>query len=390
MAAVEAEADGATWTLMTGAPESSVRIATRLEQGRALLGLPAGTARISSLPAAGLKRNALGAVQADVGGDWAQYVAEFADGIVGYAPPGAEDMTLPAAERPVFEKLAAELNLRAPTEEERLRRVKEYFEGFSYAAFREAAPSRGTTALADFLGRSKSGHCEYFAAATTLLLRSAGIPARYATGFAMLEYSPLERAYVVRARHAHAWVRAWVGGRWVDVDTTPPVWFTEEESHAPVWQPLADLFRWAAYRWSQRGELDVAFGEYALAGLLAAILGWRMTRGRRVRGASGVTTGGDDAAHPGLDSEFFDVERVLAKKARPRLSGEPVGHWLSSVSAAFDAPTRARLDQALELHLRYRFDPLGLNAAERQQLRELALVLTAGFAAPPARTPALG
>ena len=234
MVSLEVAADGATWTLATGAPESSVRIATRLDQGKALLGLPLGTVRISGLPAAGLKRNALGAVQADVGGDWAQYIAESTEVSAGYAAPMDEDMTLPAAERVVFAQLAAELNLSGAPAEEVLRRVAEHFQGFSYATFREAAPPRETTALADFIGRSKTGHCEYFGAATTLLLRAAGIPARYATGFAMLEYSLLEGAYVVRARHAHAWTRAWVDGRWVDVDTTPPAWFGEEERLAPA------------------------------------------------------------------------------------------------------------------------------------------------------------
>ena len=74
---------------------------------------------------------------------------------------------------------------------------------------------------------ARAGHCEYFAASTTLLLRAAGIPARYATGFAVMEYSPLEAAFVVRARHAHAWSRAWNGERWVDLDTTPPSWLQE-------------------------------------------------------------------------------------------------------------------------------------------------------------------
>ena len=35
----------------------------------------------------------------------------------------------------------------------------------------------------DFLVNRKSGHCEYFASALALLLRSVGIPARVVNGF---------------------------------------------------------------------------------------------------------------------------------------------------------------------------------------------------------------
>ena len=42
------------------------------------------------------------------------------------------------------------------------------------------APRTEATPLADFLLRTRSGHCEYYATATVLLLRAAGIPARYA------------------------------------------------------------------------------------------------------------------------------------------------------------------------------------------------------------------
>ncbi|MBT8330725.1 MAG: transglutaminase-like domain-containing protein, partial [Deltaproteobacteria bacterium] len=39
--------------------------------------------------------------------------------------------------------------------------------------------------IENFLTRSRSGHCEYFATATVLLLRQAGIPARYARGYSV-------------------------------------------------------------------------------------------------------------------------------------------------------------------------------------------------------------
>jgi hypothetical protein len=375
MAPVAAQPDGATWVLADGMPDSSVRIVTRLEHGKALLALPGDTVRIAEMPATALKRNALGAVQADVGGDWARYVAVRSGGFVGGAAPGDEDITLPAAERAAIEALAAELDLRSVPADEALRRVARHFGGFSYSTYREAATPRGTAALADFLQRSKSGHCEYFAAATTLLLRAAGIPARYATGFAMMEYSELEGAYVVRARHAHAWTRAWVGDRWVDVDTTPPIWFAEEARLAPTWQKVVDLFRWASYRWAQRTGVEANAAWYALLGALIAVLGWRIVRGNRAGRARPGAAVECAREYPGLDSEFYAIERAIACRGVPRSAAETVATWASRAAMGVAETSRAQLEHALQLHLQYRFDPAALDARDRRALRDMAISL---------------
>ncbi len=76
--------------------------------------------------------------------------------------------------------------------------------------------------LEDFLFRFKSGHCEYFASAMVLMLRSEGIPARLVTGFLGGEYNPIEDYYIVRELNAHAWVEAYLDGGWRIFDPTPP------------------------------------------------------------------------------------------------------------------------------------------------------------------------
>jgi transglutaminase-like putative cysteine protease len=76
--------------------------------------------------------------------------------------------------------------------------------------------------LADFLFHRKQGHCEYFASAMTVLLRTAGIPARIVTGFLGGEYNPITDLWVVRASDAHSWVEAWIPGfGWSTFDPTP-------------------------------------------------------------------------------------------------------------------------------------------------------------------------
>jgi transglutaminase-like putative cysteine protease len=77
--------------------------------------------------------------------------------------------------------------------------------------------------LAYFLFNRRKGHCEYFASAMAVLLRTQGVPTRLATGFQSGIYNPLTELWVVRASDAHTWVEAWIRGRgWSTFDPTPP------------------------------------------------------------------------------------------------------------------------------------------------------------------------
>ena len=224
------------------------------------------------------------------------------------------------------------------------------------------------TVLADFLLKSKSGHCEYFAAATTLLLRAAGIPARYATGYAVLEYSELERAWVVRARHAHAWSRAFIDGRWVDVDLTPGTWPAVESELRPAWERIADFARWIAYLWTTGTLPDAAPAAWAFLALVVVIVAWRLRKRRK----AGSLEAAQSRVWAGADSEFYAAAAVLAQRFRPRAPHESLRAWLREAPVGEDA--RA----ALALHYRYRFDPRGLAPEERARLRQLAGKLASG------------
>ncbi len=75
--------------------------------------------------------------------------------------------------------------------------------------------------LEDFLFNRKAGHCEYYAAALTLMLRSVGIPARMINGFKGGDYNDKTDTLRVEQRHAHSWVEAAFGDRWITLDATP-------------------------------------------------------------------------------------------------------------------------------------------------------------------------
>jgi transglutaminase-like putative cysteine protease len=80
--------------------------------------------------------------------------------------------------------------------------------------------------IEDFLFNRKEGHCEYFASALTLLLRTVGIPARIVNGFKGGDYNDLAGMLYVRQKHAHSWAEALVGRTvdqpiWKTLDATP-------------------------------------------------------------------------------------------------------------------------------------------------------------------------
>ena len=76
--------------------------------------------------------------------------------------------------------------------------------------------------LANFLFERKRGHCEYFASAMAVMLRTLRIPSRVVNGFRTGEFNDLTSNYVVRASNAHSWVEAYFpGSGWVSFDPTP-------------------------------------------------------------------------------------------------------------------------------------------------------------------------
>lgn len=372
MATAIPETGGNAWLLGEAAPQAKLRLVIRLENGKALLALPPGTVRVSDMPAAAVRRNALGALQVDFGGDWAAYTAEIAQEFPGYAPPGRDDLEIPDAERAVIARIAAELDLRDASPAQAVERIGTWLGGLRYATYRGEGSVAASTPLADFLLHTKSGHCEYFAAAATLLLRAAGIPARYATGFAVLEHSALEEAYIVRARHAHAWARAYVGGRWIDVDATPPSWAEEEARGAPPWQTIADLGRWAQFRWSQRGALEAGAGWALVLALLIGVFVWRLLHGKRAAAKTSAAAAQRTRQH-GSDSELYALEAKLGA----REPHESLRAWAARVSPSLGDEQKRLLGEAMALHYRYRFDPRGIDERERRALRMHCAALSA-------------
>ncbi|HEX8434551.1 DUF3488 and transglutaminase-like domain-containing protein [Archangium sp.] len=114
--------------------------------------------------------------------------------------------------------------------------------------------------LTEFLFVRKAGHCEHFATALTLMLRTQGFQARLATGFFGGERVGEE--YLVRAGDAHAWTHVLVPGRgFVTVDATPPAFRASQslellESLVSLYESIESAWRRSVVDYTFRDQMD--------------------------------------------------------------------------------------------------------------------------------------
>lgn len=393
------------WDLLSGRSNvHAVSISCFLESWKnnspaGLLPLPAGSGRLEKLRAYLLTKNTAGAVFAE-GPGLVVFDALYGPGLTIDSPPGTgstnivlratadeppasvsepgntnEDLSIPKNEEPALDAVIADLNLRGLPREEVLRKLTGFFaDQFTYRTWQPRARlTPNETSVGHFLQQTRAGHCEYFATATTLLLRRLDLPTRYAVGYAVHETSG--RGYVVRLRDAHAWCLVWNPETkvWDDFDTTPASWFAEEGKRASAFQWLSDVrsrlaFEFAKFRWGQsnlRQYLLLAIVP-GLGLLLYQIL---FRRGRRKKRP--VTSADTERFDwPGLDSEFYQLEKQLGERGVPRGASEPLNEWLARVATTPGlAELGVPLQEVLQLHYRYRFDPLGLSAGDREVLQ---------------------
>jgi hypothetical protein len=125
--------------------------------------------------------------------------------------------------------------------------MESYLRGrFAYTLNLTGKP--GDDPLAHFLFETHAGHCEYFASAMTIMLRTLGIPAREVNGFLPGEYNDLGGDYIVRASDAHSWVEVYFpGSEWQVFDPTPAA----PENAGNFLTRLGQYADWLQITWSE-------------------------------------------------------------------------------------------------------------------------------------------
>jgi len=131
-------------------------------------------------------------------------------------------LQLPHALDPRIPELARNITASAGNPFDKAVTMESYLrDNFAYTLNLTGKP--GADPLAHFLFETRAGHCEYFASAMAIMLRTLDIPSREVNGFLPGEFNDVAGDYIVRASDAHSWVEAYFpGSGWVTFDPTPP------------------------------------------------------------------------------------------------------------------------------------------------------------------------
>ena len=321
-----------------------------------------------------------------------------------YYAPAARYLELPGNLDPRISALAKQVSTSSGARNgyDEARAIETYLrDNYGYTLELKAG---GPDPLSDFLFRVRAGHCEYFATAMAVMLRTRGIASRVVNGFLPGEYNEAAEAYTVRQSDAHSWVEAYFPQTksWITFDPTPPagriaqtrsglagqlskysealelMWFQyvvgydKQEQHSlatSLRNGLRDFRHGSAARWEQvRSAFPssisfippaiLAFGALFMAVLLTSRvrrLGWR--RGLKVwRNPTGEES---------LRVDFY--RRLVAALAKQGVKREPHQTPLefASTVGSVEATSITRA------YNRVRYGEEKLSAAEREQIELL-------------------
>lgn len=122
---------------------------------------------------------------------------------------------------PRVRQLAHDITLAAQTPYDKARAIENWLR--TNITYNESipAPPRGSDPIDWFLFDTQQGYCNYYATAMVMMLRSQGVPARMAAGFAQGTWDSEREAFLVRERDAHTWVEVYFPGYgWFEFEPT--------------------------------------------------------------------------------------------------------------------------------------------------------------------------
>jgi transglutaminase-like putative cysteine protease len=274
----------------------------------------------------------------------------------------------------------------AGTRLEKVEAVMDYLQGFEYTL--DQPPSQraaqGDDPLLGFLTETKAGHCEYFATAMAVMLRTVDVPTRNVNGYYGGHWNELGEFYAVRQADAHSWVEVYFDGLgWITFDPTPasgrtagddaawwPAWTETWEAVQNAYQGTVIGFDLRAQRdllqelgVSRQGRaLDVDWRRLGpwLLGPLALLIAARTIRRVRHR--------------PAIDPEARIYESLLRRLARAGVERRPHESALAMTGriAAEGHPAAAGLRRFAERYDRLRFGPVLASPAQLSELERLA------------------
>lgn len=149
-------------------------------------------------------------------------------------------LSLPDTVSPRIRDLGVQLTRGSTTTEDKVGAVVGHF-GTGYRYSLDPLPGTSEDPLTRFLFEARQGHCELYAGAVAVLLRSAGVPARVVTGYYGGWWNSTAQTLEFTENDAHAWVEAYDPTRgWIWVDATPPN--LRARRRAKTWAVVRDIY----------------------------------------------------------------------------------------------------------------------------------------------------
>ena len=249
---------------------------------------------------------------------------------------------------PRVRALAEQITEGADTTYDKIRAIEAWLARNTEYSLDAPLSPKGVDVVDFFLFESRLGWCEQVSSSLAVLARSAGIPARLATGFVPGEKDGLSGRFVVRERDAHAWTEIYFPGvGWQGFDPTAHVPLAGEAGTARSWMENA-----------RAHTFTVAIGLGALVWLVVygprTLASLRRRRARRrswaIRSQSKLERLGRRAGRPARPSETpREYARAVAETVGdPRLArvGDVIDQEIFAATGA-DPPARAAADAVL-------------------------------------------
>jgi transglutaminase-like putative cysteine protease len=341
-----------------------------LQDRSAIIPVPDNINTLSGKDLIQVETSVYGSTRIEAREGWINYRLGYADHDFVEAGPNEHDLIVPSNYQEDFKQVATQLDLYSKSPEEIISVVQKYFkDNFYYSITQNQRYTRGQY-LTKFLFESKKGHCEYYATATALLLREAGIPARYTIGYSVQEYSEWQKMYLVRARHAHAWLKYYMDGMWHNMDTTPSIWAPMEAEDRTLLEPIMDLLSWLRYK-TTASNIDTKKQDSTdwmlwLLIPLGAYLSWRFYTKQRVEQKEKTDIETHIVERFGIDSPFYPLLKQLERQVDNRQTGESLSKWIQRILPDTKAEKYFKL---ITLHNRYRFNPTSDKEQEKQSIK---------------------
>jgi len=164
-------------------------------------------------------------------------------------------LQVPDDNEPVAE-LADRITSEAETPYAKAEAVEEFLRS-NYAYTTDLPQLENDHPVQGFLFETRRGHCEYYASAMALMLRSVDIPTRMVNGFLGGKWNGVGDYLAVRQGDAHSWVEVFVPDYgWIQMDPTPPGTPTDTSALVEWYRETLDAARMKWVNWVIEYDLD--------------------------------------------------------------------------------------------------------------------------------------